>query len=291
MSGWAAVGAAAGSILGKAFDVDSVRAQQNRQADIQKDFARHGLQWRVKDAEAAGLHPLYAIGANLPTYSPSSIVDPGVADMARGMGQDLSRAAKATMTPQQQVMQELQEQYIRAQIAERQSAAAANWSQVDARLNAQVGPGMASPADPDAFASGTFRGIGPGGKDLVQLKPDEVVSRSSGDPSTSAGKPPFGKLYEFRPGMNIWLPQASSAGEAIEAISESWPLTALMLAENERRQPGFTRKLIGPYLPDLGIGSSLADFSRAVQAGLQRWINSGKRTGPVDWREKYLPRR
>lgn len=37
----------------------------------QKEFATHGIRWKVADAKAAGIHPLAAMGAN--THSPSPI--------------------------------------------------------------------------------------------------------------------------------------------------------------------------------------------------------------------------
>lgn len=39
----------------------------------QKEFAQHGISWKVKDAIDAGLHPLAALGAQTTSFSPSSI--------------------------------------------------------------------------------------------------------------------------------------------------------------------------------------------------------------------------
>lgn len=63
----------------------------------QQQFARSGIQMRVADAKAAGIHPLYAVGANTPQYSPMSVAgQPGLGDTVKGMGQSLERAALAT---------------------------------------------------------------------------------------------------------------------------------------------------------------------------------------------------
>lgn len=44
---------------------------------LQREFAQHGVRWRVADAEAAGLHPLAALSANGASYSPSiPVIDP-----------------------------------------------------------------------------------------------------------------------------------------------------------------------------------------------------------------------
>ena len=39
--------------------------------DAQKEFAQNSIQWRVQDAQKAGIHPLYAMGQS-PGYTPSS---------------------------------------------------------------------------------------------------------------------------------------------------------------------------------------------------------------------------
>lgn len=66
----------------------------------QKEFAKEGIRWKVKDAQAAGVHPLFALGASTSSYAPQSI---GVEKESIGgavaeMGQDLSRAVAAGST-------------------------------------------------------------------------------------------------------------------------------------------------------------------------------------------------
>lgn len=74
-------------------------AQALRQEKLQKEFAQKGIQWKVDDAKAAGIHPLYALGASTSTYSPvtvGSTADTSLATGVANMGQDLSRAINAT---------------------------------------------------------------------------------------------------------------------------------------------------------------------------------------------------
>lgn len=68
------------------------------QMGLQKEFATHGIQWKVADAQAAGIHPLAALGAQ--TSSPSPVSAGGEAPKFdfSSLGQDLSRAAKAAQT-------------------------------------------------------------------------------------------------------------------------------------------------------------------------------------------------
>lgn len=62
----------------------------------QKEFAQQGIRWKVADAQAAGLHPLAALGAQ--TSSFSNVVG-GNYDIPKtdfgGMGQDIGRAITA----------------------------------------------------------------------------------------------------------------------------------------------------------------------------------------------------
>lgn len=64
----------------------------NKQYKQQKEFAQSGIQWRVKDAEAAGIHPLYALGAQTTSYAPVSV---GGGNFAEA-GQNIGRAIDAT---------------------------------------------------------------------------------------------------------------------------------------------------------------------------------------------------
>lgn len=77
-------------------------AQQNIAA--QREFAQHGIRWKVEDAKAAGLHPLAALGAQVSSFSPVSIAsggDGGAADSFAAAGQDIGRAIKSQITKEE----------------------------------------------------------------------------------------------------------------------------------------------------------------------------------------------
>lgn len=76
------------------------RAAAERAADRQAqfDFATKGIQWKAADARAAGLHPLFAMGASTHSYTPMAV---GVTPETTGgalssAGQDIGRAINAT---------------------------------------------------------------------------------------------------------------------------------------------------------------------------------------------------
>lgn len=82
------------------------RAQQAMAAQniaAQREFAQHGIRWKVEDAKAAGLHPLAALGAQTSSFSPVSIGSSGDggADSFASAGQDIGRAVKAAQTAQE----------------------------------------------------------------------------------------------------------------------------------------------------------------------------------------------
>lgn len=69
--------------------------------ELQKQFAQEGIRWKVADAQSAGIHPLYALGAQTTSFSPVSIgssQSSNWSDTLGGMGQDISRAINATRT-------------------------------------------------------------------------------------------------------------------------------------------------------------------------------------------------
>lgn len=252
------------NMVGRFVDNELMRRQSSKAYDRQKEFAQAGVQWRVKDAQAAGVHPLYALGANVSSYAPQSVFDPGFSQM----GQDVSRAARATMTSEQRVDLEMRRALVGSQIQESDARRDLLYAQA-ARTRMESGPAFPSggvpSSDPASYHAPLGSGIGH--RDMVAVKPSETSSRSSRDASTEAAVPPFFKEYEFRPGFRAALP-GKEAAEALEGVSESWPISLLMLLENERRQPGFIRKLLGAYMPGVPSG---ADVHRRLEGFRQRW--------------------
>lgn len=96
------IGSAIAGMFGGGKNKSALRAQENmfqQQLQQQREFAQHGISWRVEDAKRAGIHPLYALGAQTTSYSPATYISgdegsSGVDHFARS-GQDLSRALKA----------------------------------------------------------------------------------------------------------------------------------------------------------------------------------------------------
>lgn len=138
-------------------------AEAEKDRGLQKEFAQHGIQWRVQDARAAGLHPLAALGAQLHSASPISVGGGGGgggsvsfnsptsspispfagASMGSGIaaaGQDLGRALQA-MSPESERVRQVAEtqEGLKLQNMKLQNELLA--SQI-AKTTAQVGPPM-----------------------------------------------------------------------------------------------------------------------------------------------------
>lgn len=106
-----------GGFLGKK-QADKDRDRAAQQVDIQREFAQKGIQWKVADAKAAGIHPLYALGANTPSFSPTIQATPSGSSMAAGLsqaGQNIGRAVSANQTHTQRMMK-LAEEKLQSEI-------------------------------------------------------------------------------------------------------------------------------------------------------------------------------
>lgn len=113
-----------GSAVGAGIQADASRENQERalffqnqwnerNIALQKEFAQHGIRWRMEDAAAAGIHPIAALGAGGAGYSPATMTFPDQGpspwgDFARGMGQDFGRALEASATAYERSMNRLQ---------------------------------------------------------------------------------------------------------------------------------------------------------------------------------------
>lgn len=84
------IGSIASAFGGGGDDAKQI-ARRNRQ--MQEYTAKHAIRWRVKDAKAAGIHPLYAMGVAPPSFTPTAI--PGQTSTGDRLGQALDGAGRA----------------------------------------------------------------------------------------------------------------------------------------------------------------------------------------------------
>lgn len=150
-------------------------AGKNR--DLQVAAAKKSIQWRVADAKAAGVHPLYALGNPGISISPVSNDAPAYLS---AMGQNISRAVSAGLSgperrreaekaalradiefDQNSQRRELENQLLRAEIAKLDGS--------------QVGPPAPVPGDSGAPVG------------AVVPRPSQPIVGSAGDPARQPG--------------------------------------------------------------------------------------------------------
>lgn len=88
-------------LVANLFNANENRESAERTAAMnianQKEFAQHGVRWKVADAQAAGLHPLAALGAQTSSFS-NVVGSTGDTNDYAGMGQNIGRAIDAGST-------------------------------------------------------------------------------------------------------------------------------------------------------------------------------------------------
>lgn len=177
----AAIGAGAsiiGGLLGSSSASDQTSALVANNAQniaLQKQFAKKGIRWRVEDAKKAGIHPLYAMGASLPTYSPQGLnigADNSMGQALAQAGQDVGRAVSATMTQPERDLSlkrsQLQNQLLQAQI-------------LKLTRESQTGPPLPSASNPGMMpGQGNF-------PSTVDAFPRQITATSPDNTGISAG--------------------------------------------------------------------------------------------------------
>lgn len=89
------LGSIIGKVLGTGLSWLTGKSAADEQADLQKKFAKNAIQWKVDDAKKAGIHPLYALGANTTSYSPVSVGMPDLGAMGQDIGGAIDRVSTA----------------------------------------------------------------------------------------------------------------------------------------------------------------------------------------------------
>lgn len=212
----ALVGAGA-SLLGGGVSQDQNRKLVHEQMDAQREFAQHGIRWKVEDAKAAGIHPLYALGASTTSFAPMSVQD-SLGPAISSAGQDISRAMRASATDEERQAGEASQFMLEA---ERRSDARQLAANADARANrqlqlAETESHLRNMVLLDQLNRGRAPGTGPGlprtdtapmdslaaGRDpRVNLQRAEQTARSPSQSSHTAASQPMWQNVETAPGV------------------------------------------------------------------------------------------
>lgn len=257
----ALVGAGA-SFLGGIFDRSANRKSQA------EAYARDDTKYQraVKDAKAAGLHPLFALGAG-GAGSPSfmagqSETGSALGDAVRGVG-SVGRAHFKSKIPQNPLVQRLAELQIanaeinlasnRLDLTEKQRVLSGNAQVTQAAAGSQdiqLPPATGTQADVVEHA----------GK--VEVVPSKTITPSKTDRGTAAGIHTLFQKYAYSnaPGGYLWLPRSDEGpAESLQGLSPA--LWAVIFAKNTMEA--------GKYAYSL-IPSALKPSLEKIQKQLQR---------------------
>lgn len=206
--GWAwlswAVPAAAG-LLGAL--TGTSEAKKNREA--QERFATSGIQMRTADAEKAGVHPVYALGASTPSFTP---VTSGAGEIIAGQGAAVGRGIRDHQ------LAEAQAEAMDAS-TKKDQAQALMYANEAARIRQAMNSGgtgtYTAPADVvvGAYREGAPLQSHPLYQDAVKLEPDSMVSRDAGLAGQTAGRNhPSMREFQLPNGDSILLPATGQGG-------------------------------------------------------------------------------
>lgn len=225
---------AAGSLLGGEKASDEAAHQQFINNQLQREFAQNSIRWRVEDAKAAGLHPLFALGGAGATFQPSPIVTP-IGESFAQAGQHLGRAAMAASSSSER--EAVNASILAARAAAQKDIAIAGYYDSERARNLQsIGP---------ALPGGEANVVAPG-VDVFRLPSQHQVAgvpipaeAALASPGAFGVQPPLWKRYVLEekggpggPNIYIDLPAGSSASESLESVSESKALMAAVVARN-----------------------------------------------------------
>jgi len=223
----------------------------------QKEFAQMGVRWRVADAKAAGIHPLYALGAQTQSFSP---VHAGVQpvtggmnadrmlDFADTMGQFIGRGQTASVSPQEKQIMQLQLAGAQADVEGKMLENQYKGALIRQLTSPGTPPGVPNPR-------GTAH-EGLGGQNLsgVKVKPSETTSTIPGQPSQEAAViPDTAWARDYDGGL---IPVASK--DVKERIEDSFVPEMMHAYRNN-------------FLPNIGSGPVPPDSMLPTGARSWKW--------------------
>lgn len=203
--GWgAALGSAFGGILNFGSSMSQQQAENVRHSEqmalareniqLQKDFAQQGVRWKVEDAQAARIHPLFAMGASTHPFTPVSVGGsgssggmPDFSSTFSAMGQGIERAIAAGKTNDERMEAVHEARHMRGLQFERAELENTLLKTNIMRSMSQLGPpmprlGQSSPGGGNSGDIITSPSLG-----QSEPKPPEVTTNVPGAPAFTSG--------------------------------------------------------------------------------------------------------
>lgn len=244
--------AALGAIGGAAVSGRSAKHIARMQIREQRRFAEHGIRLRVADAQAAGVHPLYALGAQLPSFNPISVdtgaVGEGIARAAEHVGSGVEKAISlrhmAAEAKSNKTYNDAMREAALWDADARAALAGAQYDEFVATKELRYANDAALASYHSALAAKINQELG-ANKEMaaVQLVPDQVVRSKGKRAWESAGTHPGWKIWQIGDGLFFDTPWTNEGlAEGMEGLGVSG--RAAVLAYNVAKYgPEYAAKL------------------------------------------------
>lgn len=208
---WGGLMGAGSSIFGGLWGSNTQEKLTQKQINLQREFAQHGIQWRVEDAKRAGIHPAAALGAFPTSYNPIVMEDP-LGRSISDAGQDISGAVSRMQSADDRLSTRLSQELIRSQIRENDMRALAIESDIK-RKDMETGPNFPM-VQQDGSGQAPMYPIPPTGYFKLDI-PTRFNARTD-DPSGEPGVSPAWEEVQF-PGFKMKLPSGKG-----QSVFETW---------------------------------------------------------------------
>lgn len=269
------------------------REQLSRNEQLQREFATHGIQWKMADAAAAGLHPVYGAGLGGAAYasnpvvvnpvvtpSPSQQVSPvysrSSADF-QGMGQGIGRLIEALIK---------KDAVKDAALAAAVDSNAAVTNQAASSMGV-IAPQAFTPGGEMEWAPRVF--VPPSTLNALDTRTyvaDEVPSVRSDEPSVTAGSPRAAWSQYDVGGMKMDLP-SKDVSEPLEAMSEGFWISVAVITHNINKYGvgwlrQFAEKVIPGYGPAINwLSNHITEFDPVVREKIMAVQGMPRRSRPT----------
>lgn len=184
--------------LGGALDTLSNRSTAKENIKLQKQFAQEGVQWKVADAKKAGVHPLYALGAQTTSFQPVSVGGSDFASMGANLDSAINNSASPTV--RRNNMQVKHDELVLRNMELKNDLLA---SQIATMTQPGIGPGVPTDAVGNSVTS-----TSPGGGVVIAADPRssdaEIQQQRYGEP----GEWVFGThnlIQDYGSALGRWL--------------------------------------------------------------------------------------
>lgn len=248
-----------GDLLGGLLDSKSQRRSDNRNIRYQREFAQNSIQWRTDDAIAAGVHPLFAMGANTASFQP------GIPESGSAAGNAVRRISGREGNRERL---KLENDLIREQIE------TSRWRRQVDRSNATQ----------DSVSRGiTVPGINTSAQEIDKGKVQPFKTKNP-EQSTNVMSP----MSQFRIGsQKVWLP--------IEEIDQAMedPVAVFIAAFNYKGNKNVNWAKVAAEYSGKPMGTALSKRNPAMMkagAAFKRWLDSLDKGGVTIKPLKRTPR-